>query len=271
MVETDLRDLPSALHHMAEIRRRMADKRVVFFLDYDGTLTPIVDDPDQALLSDEMRAAIEGLARNCTVAVVSGRGLDDVRRHVGMDRIFYAGSHGFEIAGPRGWRKEHEQGTIFLPVLDQAEAELHERLSSVPGIRIERKKFAIAIHYRKALDKDIPAVEDAVDRVEANHPELQKSAGKKIFELRPQANWHKGKAVLWLLEALGLDGADVLPFYIGDDVTDEDAFRALRDGGIGIVVRDGPRRTAARFALQDPEEVRRFLGVIASELRKEDR
>lgn len=258
--------LPSALEHAEEIRRQIAGKRVAVFLDYDGTLTPIVDDPDRAILADEVRATIEELARRCTVAVLSGRDLDDVRGHVRIESIYYAGSHGFDIASPRGWRTEYEQGTAFLPALDQAEADLQEQLSSIPGARVERKKFAIAVHYRKALEKDVPAIEEVVDRVRAGHPKLRKSGGKKVYELRPQIDWHKGKAMLWLLEVLGLAEAKALPFYIGDDVTDEDAFRALEGRGIGIVVRDGTRRTAARFALEDPAEVRRFLEMLVSEL-----
>ncbi len=262
----DLQTLPSALEHAEEIRWRMAGKRIAVFLDYDGTLTPIVDHPDLAVLGDEMRATIEDLAGRCTVAIISGRDLDDVRDKVRIESIYYAGSHGFDIAGPRGWRTQNEQGKAFLPVLDQAEAELREPLGSIPGAWVERKKFAIAVHYRQAREEDVPAIEQVVDRVLAGHPELRKSGGKKVYELRPQIEWHKGKAVLWLLGVLGLDQTDVLPFYVGDDVTDEDAFRALNSKGIGIVVRDESRQTAARFALQDPEEVRRFLVMLASEL-----
>jgi alpha,alpha-trehalase len=124
---------------------------------------------------------------------------------------------------------------------------------------VERKKFAIAIHYRLADPDKIELVEETVDKVASGHPELRKAYGKKIFELQPNIDWHKGKALFTLLSALNLDGNDVLPFYIGDDVTDEDAFRALKDRGIGIVVRDEPYETAASYSLKDPEEVREFL------------
>jgi alpha,alpha-trehalase len=213
-----------------------------------------------------MRAVIEGLARRSTVAVVSGRDLQDVRGHVGIESIFYAGSHGFDIAGPDGWRREAEQAVAMLPILDRAEEELGAALGSIPGARVERKRFAIAVHYRQAAEGDIPAIEETVDRVQATHQELRKTGGKKVFELRPRIDWHKGKAVLWLLETLGLELSQVVCIYIGDDVTDEDAFRALRGRGIGIVVGDESRRTAADFALRDPDEVRRFLEVLLAEL-----
>ncbi len=260
--------LPSALEQVDEIRQRMAGKQVAVFLDYDGTLTPIVDHPDRAVLADEARSTIEELARRCTVAIVSGRDLGDVRGHVGLESVYYAGSHGFDIAGPRGWHNEYEQGAAFLPALDQAEAELRELLEPFPGAWAERKKYAIAVHYRQALEKDIPAIERVVDRVRAGHPKLRKSGGKKVYELRPQIEWHKGKAVLWLLEALGLAEEKVFPMYIGDDVTDEDAFETLKGRGIGIIVREGTGHTAASFALHDPAEVRRFLEILASELER---
>jgi trehalose 6-phosphate phosphatase len=260
---------PSALDRLEEIRGQMAGRRVAAFLDYDGTLTPIVDDPDEAILPDEMRATVERLAGHCTVAIISGRDLQDVRNHVRIDSIFYAGSHGFDMVGPEGWRREHDEGKTFLPALDQAEIELSEQLSSISGARIERKRFAIAAHYRKAMERDISNIEAVVDRVLAGHPELRKSGGKKIYELRPRLDWHKGKAVLWLLETLGLDGPEVLPLYIGDDVTDEDAFRALKGRGIGILVRDGhPADTTASFSLAGPDEVRRFLEMLVSELEE---
>jgi len=102
-------------------------------------------------------------------------------------------------------------------------------------------------------------VEAIVDEVAAGHPELRKSYGKKIFEIQPQMDWHKGKALLSLLRTLKLDRQDVLPIYIGDDVTDEDAFRALKGRGIGIVVWDKPYETAAAYSLKNPDEVREFL------------
>ncbi len=262
-------ELPSALSSREEILARLTGKRLAVFLDYDGTLTPIVDNPDQAVLSGETRHIVDALARRCTVAIISGRDLADVRRHVGNESIYYAGSHGFDIAGPGGWHTEYERAAEFLPALDEAEEALEAQLGSVPGAWVERKKFAIAVHYRQAREEDVPAIEQAVDRVAAAHRNLRKAGGKKVFELRPRIDWHKGKVVLWLLERLGLSGDDVLPFYIGDDVTDEDAFKALREKGIGIVVRARSGPTAARYALKSPGEVRGFLAVLVEELEKD--
>ncbi len=257
-------DLPSALESTEEIRRRIKGKRVAVFLDYDGTLTPIVQRPEQAVLSNDIRDAVRKLACQCTVAVVSGRDLRDVRQRVGIEEVFYAGSHGFDIAGPEGRQVESQQGTDFLPVLDRAERTLADRLQEIDGARVERKKFSIAVHYREVREARVEAVEDIVDQALADYPELRKSSGKKVYELQPKIDWHKGKALLWLLEVLGLNQPDVLPIYVGDDVTDEDAFAVLRDRGIGIVVAEGSQPTAARYTLEDPTHVLYFLRALTS-------
>jgi len=254
--------LPSALNHVQEIVRR--NDRSAVFLDYDGTLTPIVSQPEKALLSDSMRQALQSLVMQAPVAILSGRDLDDVRQRVNISAIVYAGSHGFDIAGPRGPRKE--LATEFLPRLDIVEKEIGEQLTGIPGARLERKRFSIAAHYRNVNGSDVPKVERAVSEVAARHRELRKMDGKKVYELLPDIDWDKGKAVLWLLENLGLERAKVRPIYIGDDRTDEDAFRALEKSGVGILVSEEPRPTAARYSLKDPAEVERFLRELVATL-----
>jgi len=213
-------------------------RRLAIFLDYDGTLTPIVERPEDAVLAEETRAVLRRLAQRHTVAIVSGRDLKDVRARVGIDALHYAGSHGFDIAGPGGSRV-HEAARAAEPRLAAAADELVRDTATLPGVQVERKRFAIAVHYRRARDADRDAVQAAVDRALAHHAGLRKTGGKKVFELRPDVDWDKGRAVLWLLRALDLEAA--LPVYIGDDDTDEDAFRALGGRGIGIVVLDAPR------------------------------
>ena len=251
--------LPSALDEFASISRQAEEKRMAVFLDYDGTLTPIVENPDQAVMHEDMRAVVIELSRHCPIGIISGRDLRDVMEKVKIDSIVYAGSHGFDIAGPSGLGSENQIGMEFFPVLDRAEKELSQELVSIQGVFVERKRFAIAIHYRRVDAEQVEAIEKVVDEVAARHSDLRKSYGKKIFELQPDIDWHKGKALLSLLSALKLDKEDVLPFYIGDDVTDEDAFRELSGWGIGIVVRDKTYETAADYSLKCPDEVREFL------------
>jgi trehalose-phosphatase len=268
--ESNTAALPSALAQLEQIQIRVRNKSLAVFLDYDGTLTPIVESPDKAVLSEEMRSTIEELARYCTVGVISGRDLKDVQKLVSIDSIYYAGSHGFDIAGPGEHKLESQQGTEFLPALDGAEQALRERLTDIDGSLVERKKFSIAVHYRKVADDRVPEVESVVDEVLSRESKLHKSSGKKVFELQPNIDWHKGKALLWLLDKLELNEPDVLPFYIGDDTTDEDGFRALREQGITIIVEEGSRTTEAQYKLANPDEVREFLQNLASLLKGEE-
>ncbi len=261
-------DLPSAFENAGKILEAAGEKKIALFLDYDGTLTPIVARPELAILSDQMRATLRNLAGRCTVAVVSGRDLPDVRKLVSVDNLFYAGSHGFDIAGPGGFATVSEHGAEYLPILDQAERELRKDLAAIEGSLVERKHLSIATHYRLVSDAEVPAVTAVVERVKAAHPELRKTDGKKVYELQPDIDWHKGKAVLWLLQKLGLDGDEVLPIYIGDDITDEDAFRALQGRGLGIIVRDANRPTAADYQLDDPVQVGRFFEKLIEKLNE---
>jgi len=248
--------LPSALEHVEEIAGA-GDRSLAVFLDYDGTLTPIVSQPEQAVLMDSTRAILRTLAAKMPVAILSGRELKDVRKRVAIDGIVYAGSHGFDIAGPRSLRRQ--EAAEFLPALDAAEKELHEKLAGMAGALIERKCLSIATHYRNVNESDFPKLERSVKEVAGRHRKLRRIDGKKVYELLPDIDWDKGKAVLWLLETLGLERANVRPIYIGDDRTDEDAFCALEQRGVGILVSEEPKATAASYSLRDPSEVERFL------------
>lgn len=255
--------IPSALEHIHEIAR--SGDRLAVFLDYDGTLTPIVSRPQDAWLSESMRETLRSLAARVPVAILSGRDLDDVRGRMLVDGIVYAGSHGFDIASAGGLRREF--GAAYLPVLGAAEAELREMLDDIPGAQLERKHFSVAAHYRNVKENDAFKVAVAVDAVAARHRELRRINGKKVYELLPDIDWDKGKAVLWLLETLDLERGNAPPIYIGDDRTDEDAFRALEKRGVGILVSEQPHATAASYRLKNPEEVECFLKKITERLQ----
>jgi len=251
---------PSALEHLSQIDARRGGRRLALFLDYDGTLTPIVERPELAVLAEETRAVLRRVAARHPVAIVSGRDLADVRARVGLEGISYAGCHGFDIDSPGG-RRVHEAAAAAAPQLAAAADEVARDTAGLPGVQLERKRFTLAVHFRRAREADHAAVADAVDHALARHPGLRKTRGKMVLELQPDVPWDKGRAVLWLVEALGV--RDALPVYIGDDDTDEDAFRALEDRGLGIAVLEAPRDTAARYALPDPAAVRAFLAALA--------
>ena len=258
---------PSALDRWDEIAERLRGRRPALFLDYDGTLSPIAPRPDLATLPGETREVLRRLAGRFPVVIVSGRGREDVAALVALPGLAYAGSHGYDIAGPPPEGGERplrlEVGEGIPEKIERAAGRLRRDLGGIEGVLVEPKRFAISIHFRLADERHLPEIERAVDAAAAAEPGLRKAHGKKLFELRPDLDWDKGKALLWLLEALGLNHPGTLPFYIGDDLTDEDAFRAIQGRGIGILVAEEPRPTAAAYSLRDPDEVRRLLERLA--------
>jgi len=265
LVVKTLADLPTVWDHNAELRRRLQGRELAVFLDYDGTLTPIVEDHTRAFLAGEVREAVRALSERCKVAVVSGRDLALLRSLVQLDTVYCAGSHGFEIAGPAGRRVSLERGVEFLPEIDAVERALRTRLAGIAGHSVERKRFSVAVHFRQVAPRDVSLLEDVVDAVLAEHPHMRRGHGKMVFEIQPDIDWNKGEAVRWLLERLGADLPDVVPVYLGDDITDEHAFRALAGRGVCVAVRDGATRpTAADFALDHVADVPAFLGMLAA-------
>ncbi len=260
--------LPLALASSDELDARLAGKHLAVFLDYDGTLTPIVDRPELAVMSDSMRAIVRSLAERCSVAVVSGRDRPDVEKLVGIDNLIFAGSHGFDIASPDGRSIQREEGGEFGELLEKVTARLHEVMDPIEGALIEPKKASVAAHYRLVSEDDRPKIKAVVDEILAAHSNLRVTPGKMVYEIQPKLDWNKGKAVLYLLEALGLDGDDVMPMYLGDDVTDEDAFHALKGRGIGIFVGDasdpevGGRSTVADYRVASVDEAGEFLDKL---------
>lgn len=244
----------------------LAGREPAVFVDYDGTLTDIVDDPDAAVLSESMRTTLERLSTRCQVAVISGRDLKDVQAKVALPNLWYAGSHGFDIAGPQGEHKEHDQAEYFLPLLDRAEQALKAGLAAVSGCRVERKRFSVAVHYRRVVDADLPQVEAVVQKVQGEQGELRLAQGKKIFELQPDIAWDKGRALAWLTGVLQLNRTRFCVIYIGDDVTDEDGFREVAGSGIGIYVGRDDHLTLATYRLADPGAVESFLQALYERL-----
>lgn len=253
-------ELASAL--AVDLDVELAGRRPVVFLDYDGTLTPIVAHPGDALLPDATRRALQRLADRHPVAIVSGRDRIDVEGMVASPGLYYAGSHGFDISGPEGF--EEQRGFDYQESLLAASDELEGLVSDIPGAWVERKRYAVAVHSRQAGPDAEAVIEERARSVAAGHPDLRVSGGKKITELRPDIEWDKGRAVLWLLESLGFSDEGFLPFYLGDDETDEDVFRVFQGKeGVGIVVGHEHRPTLADYALADPDEVSHFMERLA--------
>jgi trehalose-phosphatase len=257
------RRLPTVVERRGEFARLRDGRPLALFLDFDGTLSPIVDDPAAAGISDAMRTAVRELARQARVAIVSGRDRTDVQERARVDGIFYAGSHGLDIAGPE---RELTQPAAAeaVPQVDAAERKLREKLDGIAGAVVERKRFSVAAHYRMVAAAEADRVRHAAEDVLAASDLLHARAGKKVVELVPAIDWDKGRAVAWLLDALEVDPDDTLVVYIGDDETDEDAFRALAGRGLGIHVGDAVSDTLGDYRLADPAAVQEFLRSLVA-------
>ncbi|MCP9270954.1 trehalose-phosphatase [Mycolicibacterium arenosum] len=258
--DTRVSELPNAIDSYGQLIGVTSARESMLFLDYDGTLSPIVSDPAAARLVDGAAEALKLVADVCPVAILSGRDLDDVTTRVGIPGLWYAGSHGFELTGPDGTRHQNEVAAEFIPVLERAAAELGDGLAGIAGVRVEHKRFAVAVHYRDVEPERVGEVVAATHRVGARDG-LRLTGGRKLVELRPDIDWDKGTTLAWIRDRIDAS-ASLMPIYIGDDLTDEDAFDAVRFDGIGIVVahdEDGDRKTAARFSLRSPDQVREFV------------
>ena len=252
--------VPSALAEKGKILTRLRHGVPALFLDYDGTLTPIVDDPGDATLPHRTRKVISQLSRVWPVAILSGRDLADVMRMVDLEDMVYAGSHGFDVSGIDSRLPEEIDQEALLSALDAAEEELKPVVEDVPGAMAERKRFAIAVHYRQSHPGREGELREATESIARSSAQLRMTPGKKIFELRPDVDWDKGRALTALLRSFRMDPEKVVPIYIGDDTTDEDAFREISDSGVPILVTgERASRTSAKYTLRDPDEVATFL------------
>lgn len=251
--------LPDFFSQIDHVNERIAGKTVLLFLDYDGTLTPIVATPDQAIISADMRQAVIQASERHKTAIVSGRATADVRDKVQIDNIYYAGSHGFEIVDPDGNTHENPQALSIRETVKNIYALLKERTAEIEGALVEDVKYTISVHYRLVAEKDVPRIEEIVSSVLKEFSDFRRTSGKKVFEVRPRIDWDKGKAVQWILKALNFDPQKNIAIYIGDDTTDEDAFSVLKDIGFGILVADHPKLSKAEYQVKDPSDVKKVL------------
>ena len=246
---------------------RMAGAHLLVLLDFDGTLAPIAPTPDEAALPSATRCSLARLAASprCTVAVVSGRAIDDLRAKVGLAGVAYVGSHGLESADAPAL-PVYDPPRPVRELLARLKERLGARLAAVPGSLLEEKKASLAVHYRRVDPSEVARVEEAVRGGVAELDSggaLDVAPGKMVLEIRPRVEWNKGTAVERLIRAeeRRRSGA-VFPLYVGDDATDEDGFRALAGRGLSVLVGERPDSSASHF-VADTEEVARMLRALA--------
>jgi len=243
--------------------------------DYDGTLTPIAERPELANLSPATKRLLQSLALlpDFTIGVISGRALADLRGKVGVSGLVYAGNHGLEMAGP-GISLVHPIAEELEPVLRVLQYVLSSALRMIKGAFVENKRLSLSVHYRLVDESQTAKVEsivkEVVGRAEAAG-QAKITRGKKVYEVRPAVTWDKGKAVKLLMKKYGQGGrkSGLVPIYLGDDLTDEDGFRAIEAYGMGISVFVGEagERSNARYCLKSPAEVVAFLKILLDQAK----
>lgn len=259
-----LKDIPHALSCLEEIESAVQGKTLFTALDFDGTLAPLNNDPEAVEISAEMKKRVKNLALRCHVAIMTGRDLDDIRERVGLEELFYSGSHGFEIAGPRESGLFFEAGKEFLPVLNKAEELLPGIIGDIPGVLIQRKRFSISIHYRMVEMERIRELIEKAGRAVKSIGGLVARNDKKALEILPGMTWNKGSALLWILEAAGMTDQDSFAISMGDDVTDEDMHKAVKGRGAGIIVTGTEPHLSsfADYRLGSIAEAGRFIEIL---------
>jgi len=258
-----------------KLKASLKDKFIFLFLDYDGTLTPIVQSPDKAIIPRKTMEILRGLSKipHCKVAVISGRALKDIKNKIGLEGIIYAGNHGLEIDGPKiKFKTPVSPG--YMAILKKIKAVLKKKLSKIKGVIVEDKGLTLSVHYRLVDTKDAGLVKTIFHEALTHYivsNKIKIRYGKKVLEIRPSLEWDKGKIVLWLLARLkfSLGKEPCVPIYIGDDITDEDAFRALKNTGLTVFVGN-PGSSHAKYYLKNTQEVAEFLEQILKIKTDED-
>jgi trehalose-phosphatase len=259
--------MKNLFRHWDNLKKELSDKHIMLFLDFDGTLTPILDTPDDAIIPKETSKLLKHLSKSlrCRIAIISGRALRDIKERVGLKNVIYVGNHGAEIEGPK-IKFESPISPRCRATLEHIKSDLSEKLSSIKGAILEDKGLSLSLHYRLVDKKDIAQVKTILHEATILYvvrSKIKIKPGKMVLEIRLPLEWDKGRVVLWLLakQKFAMSERPFVPIYIGDDKTDEDAFKVLKNKGLTIFVGK-PKPSYAQYYLKNTREVTQFLKRI---------
>ena len=251
-----MKDLKKNLNEvLGEIKNA---EKAVFLSDFDGTLSKIARTPDKAVLAPGAKEVLEKLSQKVPVAIVSGRELKDVKEKVGINNLIYAGNHGaeWEING-KYFSLKFSQKTE--QAVKSAKKDFEILAKNYPGIFVEEKKFAFSVHYRaldsKTAKKFLNDAQFVIEKIKKSGL-AEVGYGKKVIDVKPSASGNKGLFVKFLLKSFK-NSKKLTVIYLGDDKTDEDVFKALKNG-ITILVGHN-KKSSAKYSLKNPTEVVAFL------------
>jgi trehalose 6-phosphate phosphatase len=250
-----------------DIRLRANGRHFLVLCDFDGTLAEFDPDPHAVWLPESIRDALNGIAgaRNATVGLVSGRRLADIRSRADLgEHAFYAGFHGLEIEG-EGMKFVHPDVHASRERIQSLVADIGREVHGLGGVFVENKDLSLVVHFRAATTDVQLQVREIIDRhalpqVQAGRLRIMK--GSCARELMPLIRWNKGTAVAWICDRVERRHGPTWPLYIGDDVTDEDAFNVVKGRGLGVAASD--RVTSADVKVNGPAGVETLLAALRS-------
>lgn len=254
------------LSAVQEWQSLVKERNLLLFMDYDGTLTPIVESPDRANLSVLMKRILEILVslRGIQLAVISGRSLKQLKSFVSIPALIHVGNHGLEVEGP-GIKHVFPGRVSVTALMEEISGCLKKAFKEIPEIIVEDKTYTLSVHYRQVKKENIEQNWSRLLKI--LFPYLEQSQilltqGKKVWEIRPATAWNKATAVLWLTNYFSSiePKRSFLSMYVGDDQADEACFALMGHGGFGVRVTEDPSEpTNAEYYLRNHNEFYEFL------------
>jgi trehalose 6-phosphate phosphatase len=247
-------------------------EHVLLATDFDGTLAPIVSDPELAQMSVLDRDALRAICANdgYSVAIVTGRQMEEIRRLVQLDDVYYAANYGMEIDGPDGFRFREPEGERIRSLVTSLAPQLSDSLADISGVVVENKALSITVHHRHVAAEFLTTVSRRVSEITApavSGGHIRVSNGnRQAIEIVPVNATNKGIAIALILEHVGKTGIQPWPMYMGDDVMDEQGFRLVNDrGGASIIISPGGKdETEAQFFANKPADVSQLISRMVS-------